>query len=100
MEQLKARLEAELAERERLAQTRQDLEREAQAMRAQIHSLSRQLSSQPPDQAPPAGDRGDPEAWEENEHLREEVLQISPCQQCAFSVLHASYCVCAVFKAS
>ncbi|KAK9907534.1 hypothetical protein WJX75_005496 [Coccomyxa subellipsoidea] len=72
VEQLKVRLEAEQAERERLAQTKQDMEREAQAMRAQIRSLSRELSSQAPEQAP-AADRGDPQAWEENSQLRQEV---------------------------
>lgn len=73
VEQLKVRLETEQAERERLAQTKQDMEREAQAMRAQIHQLSRQLSSQPPEQAP-AADQGNPEAWEENAQLRQEVV--------------------------
>lgn len=77
VEQLTVRLEAEQAERERLAQTKQDMEREAQAMRAQIHSLSRELSSQAPEQAP-AADQGDPQAWEENSQLRQEVMAASP----------------------
>ncbi|BDA48117.1 probable zinc finger protein Dzip1 at N-terminal half [Coccomyxa sp. Obi] len=73
LEQLRARLEAERAERERLEQVRQELERDGQAMRAQVRQLSRELSHRAPEQAPPEDPRGDPEAREAAAALQEEV---------------------------
>lgn len=72
LEQLRARLEAERAERERLEQVRQELERDGQAMRAHMRQLSHELSYRAPDQAPP-DNSGDTEAREAHAALQEEV---------------------------
>ena len=73
MEQLRARLEAERAERERLEQVRQELERDGQAMRARMRQLSHELSYRAPEQAPPE-DPGDPGAREANAALQDQVI--------------------------
>ncbi|CAL8462888.1 g2422 [Coccomyxa elongata] len=72
LEQLRARLETERAERERLEQVRQELERDGQAMRAHMRQLSHELSYRTPEQAPPENP-GDAEAREARAALQEEV---------------------------